>query len=73
MSPDKGILPCLTTLNLGDASELTETGLRRILEHTGPAFKTLEFDLEDNPSFSLSILQDIKQQYPNVKFPTYYD
>ena len=65
MSSFKGTLPCLTTLDLG-LSELTVIGLQRILEHTGPAFKTLK--IKDNPRFSVSILQDIKQQYPNVNF-----
>ena len=68
MSSFKGTLPCLTTLDLGVASELTVIGLQRILEHTGPAFKTLNFEIKDNPRFSVSILQDIKQQYPNVNF-----
>ena len=66
MSSFKGTLPCLTTLDLRLASELTVIGLQRILEHTGPAFKTLK--IKDNPRFSVSILQDIKQQYPNVNF-----
>ena len=72
MSSFKGTLPCLTTLDLGELSELTVIGLQRILEHTGPAFKTLNFELEYNRRFSVSILEYIKHQYPNVNFSVYY-
>jgi len=37
----QGGLPCLTTLDMGDADELTETGLTNILKHTGPALEKL--------------------------------
>ena len=67
MSAYKGILPCLTTLDIGGADELTETGLRRILEHTGPAFNELIYQSNGIPNFSASFIQDIQQQYPNVR------
>ena len=62
----QGGLPCLTTLDIGGADGLTETGLRRILEHTGPAFNKLYYQFEGIPNFSASFIQDIQQQYPNV-------
>ena len=62
----QGGLPCLTTLDIGGADGLTETGLRRILEHTGPAFNKLYYQFEGIPNFSASFIQDIHQQYPNV-------
>ena len=67
MSAYKGILPCLTTLDIGGADELTEAGLRRILEHTGPAFNELIYQPNGIPNFSASFIQDIQQQYPNVR------
>ena len=51
----QGGLPCLTTLDIGGADGLTETGLRRILELTGPAFNKLYYQfIFPHPSSKIS-------------------